>query len=314
MSDNPIISIFSNAIYILIAAVVAVLLYLLGVTLAAVSLEYITLPTESFTAIGYSGGSGIGSWILSISDHIFRIMLMAVAFSIPASMASYLFKQVDFAFLSIALQIGFGILYMRAMWLFFTNKENYSPDEMPTIDVVFILIVFLLFLIVSIISNSDGTKWTAFITSGSAILAMVVCLVIQVIALAIAVYAHVISTLLDAWTYVDMTAGSEWNLLHIILSLFSHFHNILFFGGVAIGGLYCCYRVILRIVTDKRTAVILQSAIALWSLEFLLYAVTDKKSMDAAMFDTFDFSILIGMFALISIAALLGLFESLDED
>jgi hypothetical protein len=142
---------------------------------------------------------------------------------------------------------------------------------------------------------------------------MIACLIIQVIALAVAVYAHVISSVLDKWMYVDMTAGSEWSILHILISLFSHFHNILFFGGVALVGLYFCYRVILFFVPETMAARFLQSAISLWSLEFLLYAVTDEKSMKGAMFDTFDFGILIGLFALFSVAALFGLFVSHND-
>lgn len=58
----------------------------------------------------------------------------------------------------------------------------------------------------------------------------------------------------------------------------------------------------------------LQSIVSLWSLEFLLYAVTDEKSMKGAMFDTFDFSVLILLFALIAIATLFGLFADLGVD
>jgi hypothetical protein len=142
----------------------------------------------------------------------------------------------------------------------------------------------------------------------------VVCVVIQYIALAIAVYAHVISSVLDTWTYVDMTAGQDWSIVHILISLFSHFHNIIFWGSVALLGIYACFRTISFLVTDNMSARFLQSIVPLWSLEFLLYVVTDEKSLKGAMFNTFDFSVLILLFILITIAALFGFFADSDSE
>lgn len=314
MSDrSSITSIASNVVYIIFAAVIAVILYFVGVLLSIYSLEYMTLPSTSFTAIGYVGNSGISFFVLKLLDHVFRVLLLAVVFSIPASLVFSLFKQVSNDLLSKVLQIGSGLLFTFGILMNYTNKENYSAEEMPMIDTILLLVLFLLFLFYIFRSENMNNKRTAIFISGGATLAMIACLIIQVIALAVAVYAHVISSVLDKWMYVDMTAGSEWNILHILISLFSHFHNILFFGGVALVGLYFCYRVISFFVPKTMAARFLQSAISLWSLEFLLYAVTDEKSMKGAMFDTFDFSILIGMFALISVVALFGLFVSHND-
>jgi len=315
MSDNSVINIASNTIYIVIVFFIGVFLYLMGATFSAFSLEYITLPTTSFRAIGYIGESGIGVWILRLLDHLFRVVLLAVEFSIPASLVSCLFKQIDSKRLSIGLQIGAGVLFGVGMWLHLTSEGNYPPGIIPMIDIIFLLIVFSFFqyLIINR-DNNVNRKLSAIFASGGVVVSIIAGLIIQLIALAIAVYAHVFSTLLDTWTYVDMTAGSEWNILHMILSLFSHFHNIVFFGGVSIVGLYVCFRVVSILVADKMAVRFVQSAIALWSLEFLLYAVTDEKSMRGAMFDTFDFSVLILLFALISFLATLGMFESINED
>lgn len=313
MSDRSITNIASSVVFILFSIVIAFILYFIGLMLAGFSLDFFTLPSVSFKAIGYIGDSGIAFGILTFIDHIFRIFLLTVVLSIPASLAFCLFKHVDNASLSNVLQIGSGLIFLIFMWMHFTNKENYTPDKMPMIDTVFLSVLFLSSILYIFRSESLIGKLAAVFVSGGVALAMIVCLIIQVIALVVAVYAHVISSLLDVWFYVDMTAGSEWNFLHILISLFSHFHNILFFGGVAIVGLYVCYNVISHLVHEEMAARFLQSAISLWSLEFLLYAVTDEKSMKGAMFDTFDFSVLILMFALISIAALFGIFFSFDD-
>ena len=313
MSDGSITNIASNVMFILFSIAIALIICFMGLMLSSFSLDFLTLPSISFKAIGYIGDSGIGFLFLTFLDHLFRIILLTVVLSIPASLVLCLFKQVDNKLLSNVLQIGSSLLFLIFIWMHFTNKESYSPDKMPMIDTVFLLLFFFLSIVCIFRSDSLGGKRAAIFVSGGVVLAMFACLLIQVIALAIAVYAHAISSILDAWFYVDKTAGSEWSILHILISLFSHFHNILFFGGVAIVGLYLCYRVISHLVSEKLTARFLQSAISLWSLEFLLYAVTDEKSMKGAMFDTFDFSVLIGLFALISVAALFGLFVSLDD-
>ena len=218
MSDrSSITSIASNVVYIIFAAVIAVILYFVGVLLSIYSLEYMTLPSTSFTAIGYVGNSGISFFVLKLLDHVFRVLLLAVVFSIPASLVFSLFKQVSNDLLSKVLQIGSGLLFTFGILMNYTNKENYSAEEMPMIDTILLLVLFLLFLFYIFRSENMNNKRTAIFISGGATLAMIACLIIQVIALAVAVYAHVISSVLDKWMYVDMTAGSEWNILHILI-------------------------------------------------------------------------------------------------
>jgi len=314
MNDKTVWGIASDTAFIVIAAIVAYALYIVCVIMLGWSLSHITVPSKSFAAIGYVGGAGLGRWFFALCDHLFRILLVSVPFAACASIIQNFIKKLDYFKLSTILSVVFGVIYAVGIYVEFSNPENCPPNILPITDVIFAVIAFALFFYFLIPRNVQGFKPKPFQSLAGAGLAIVVCVVIQYIALAIAVYAHVISSVLDTWTYVDMTAGQDWSIVHILISLFSHFHNIIFFGSVALLGIYACFRTISFLVTDNMSARFLQSIVPLWSLEFLLYVVTDEKSLKGAMFNTFDFSVLILLFILITIAALFGFFADSDSE
>lgn len=313
MNNKTLWSVASDTTFVIAAGIVAYALYIVNIIVLEWSLSHISVPTESFAAIGYLRKSGLVRWLLALCDHLFRILLVSSLFAASASLVLNFIKRLDLK-LSTILSVVFGIIYAVGIYVEFSNPENCTPNILPIPDVIISVIVFALFFYLSIPRKAWKTKPKAFHSLVGAALSIVACIVIQYVALAIALYAHVISSLLDKWTYVDMTAGQDWSIVHLLISLFSHFHNIVFFGSVALIGIYACFRTISFLVSDNMSVRFLQSIVSLWSLEFLLYAVTDEKSMKGAMFDTFDFSVLILLFALIAIATLFGLFADLGVD
>ena len=314
MDNKTLWSVAFDTALIIAAGIVAYALYIVSIIVSEWSLSHITVPTESFAAIGFVSESGGGRWLLALCDHLFRVLLVSSLFAASASLVLNFIKRLDHFKLSTFLSVVFGIIYAVGIYVEFSNPENCPPNIMPISDVIFSVIAFALFFYLLIPIKVLETKPKPFHALVGVCLSIVACIVIQYVSLAIAIYTHVISSLLDKWTYVDMTAGQDWSLVHILISLFSHFHNIVFFGSVALIGIYACFRTISFLISDNMSVRFLQSIVSLWSLEFLLYAVTDEKSMKGSMFNTFDFSVLILLFALIAIAALFGIFADIDKD
>lgn len=314
MSDFSIRNSSVSAVYVLTAAIITFALFFISILISTLSIGYLTLPSESIAATGLVSSQGLSSWFVVFGDHAVRILLLAVTFSVFSSISICFFKQVPIEKVGNITQIVCAIALILGMGLQFLNTEKYTQDDIPIIDTVFALFLFACLCVLTIRRNEVFTRSKGLISVFKIIIAIAVCAIILYITLFVALFVHVISVSIDVWTYIDLTFGSEWFILHIILTIVSHIQNIILFGAAFFIGIYACYKVIAFLVPIKMPARFLQSAVSLWSLEFLLYAVTDEKSMRGAMLDTFDFCVMIVLFVILSLVALLGLFESVNND
>lgn len=314
MSDYSIRNSSASIVYVLIVGIIAFVLFFISIIVSTLSIGYLTLPSESIATTGFVSTQGLSSWFVALYDHALRILILAVSFSIFSSISISLFKQVPIEKLRITIQTICAIILVLGMGWQFLNPEKYTQEDIPTIDTIIAIILFACLCFFTIRRYEEFSKFKGLICILGIILAIVACAAILYITLLIAMFVHVISVLIDVWTYIDLTLGSEWRILHIILTIVSHIQNIILFGAAFLIGIFACYKVIAYLVPIKMPARFLQSAVSLWSLEFLLYAVTDEKSMKGAMFDTFDFCVMIVLFALLSLVALLGMFEFVNDD
>ena len=300
---------FTSIAYDIIATMISFALLLISIKVSSLSFEFIILPSTSIAEAGMTITNG-GEWIITLCDHAVRILLIAIPFSIFSSIAITIIKLSSNNTTSIIAQIICATAFVICMgWQLMTTENGY-----PTIDIIFTILFFSFSCIYSIKSNYDTSKIIALSCILGVVIASIGCALILYITLLIAMFAHIISVYLDLWTYIDFTLGSEYHTLHVILAVISHIQNILFFSVAFFLGIGACYLIIKILVRVRLTARFLQSAVSLWSLEFLLYAITDKTSMEVAMFDTLDFCIIIVLIALLTLTTILGGIDSLVDD
>ena len=292
---------------------ISITLLLISICISSLSFEYIILPSTSIAKAGMTITNG-GEWIISLCDHVIRILLIAIPFSIFSSIAITIFKLLSNNKTGIIAQTITAVAFVFGMSWQFLTIENYTKENFPTIDIIISIFLFSYLCIYTIRRNDNISKFKALSCILGVVIACIGCSVILYITLLIAMFVHIISVYLDVWTYIDLTLGSEYYTLHVVLTVISHIQNILFFGAAFFLGTSACYAIIAFLVRIRLSARFLQSTVSLCSLEFLLYAITDKTSMEVAMFNTFDFCVIIVLTALLSIITLLGVFDFSTEE
>lgn len=291
-------------IYGIIAVAVCFVLFYVATEASILAFKYLTLPSTSILSTGYIESQGNAHWFMSICDHSFRILLLAVSFAAFSNLGICLFKLLPTETLKRLAQAACAVAMVSGMgWRFLFCEPPLS--QMPTLDIVLALVLYSYFCYVTIPKEEEFTRLKGLFAIFKMLLAFCTCVIIMYITATITIFAKVINEMLDIWTWIDLTMGTESSLLHYILSTLSHIQNIIIYCAALGMGMLACYKLIYYLVPVKISAGFLQSAITLWGLECLLFAVTDKESMNEGVIDQLDFCVIVLLFIILSVVVLL---------
>lgn len=313
-NGQSLLSILGIAIYILVAIVISAILFFIMSIGISLIIEHMTAPSEAFKVLGFSPEAGIGYWFIRICDHVIRILIISVSSTFILSIGLNAFNQIPNDKVYLICYSGYVVIMLCFVGAYFLTKGLSSQELVPNIDIFLSLCLIGVFCFFFFMTRETPTIKDNFKSLWGIAVASIISIIILYFTLAIAIYANMLSLALDIWTYVDMFIGPSWDLLHTALGIYSHIQNILFLGATLGTGLFLCSKAIERLVPAKKTADFFQSSVTLWSLEFLLYAITDENSMKQALIDKYDFSVVTLIIAIFSILALFGGYRELSND
>lgn len=239
---------------------------------------------------------------------------MSISFSFILSVGLNALNQIPNERCYFICYIAYTIAMLCGVGTLCLNSEIFPTEMMPRFDIVISLFLIGVFSFFFFMRQGSPTIKENLKSVWGIGVASIICLVILYVTLLVTVYIHMLSQFLDIWNYVDMFFGSDCKWLHIVLQISSHIHNFLFLGLSLGFGIYLCCVVIDKFVPSEVTARFYQSSVILWSMEFLLFAITDGKSMSYALMDKYDFGSVILVFALVSVLALFGFIRELYND
>lgn len=302
------------ALYIIVAIAISAFLFFIMSIGVSLLMEHITAPSEVFKVLGYAPETGIGHWIIMGCDHAINILLLSVTFTSIFSISLNAFNQISHDKVYLICYIGYVVVMLCAIGAYLLTERVVSEEIIPKMDVILSLFLMGFFCLFFFMRKESPTIKENFKSVWGIVLTSIISIIILYFTLAITIYAYMLSLVLDVWTYVDMFIGPSWNLLHILLQIYSHIQNVLFLGASMGMGLFLCSKAIAKLVPAENTADFFQSSVTLWALEFLLFSITDEKSMKQALIDKYDFSVITFIISIVAILALFGIYRSFDND
>ena len=289
-----------NILLAVLAIFVGVISVIFGFVAMTLCLECLHLPSDAVVEVGQHISWPFLMDALYVTDHVVVVLAIALPCLLGAVMALPVFGLISSSWLANFFRFIFAIAVVVSMYLVLEKKESTMPGLLTQMNQIIACVsVFIVLMLASFFEDEDFTVGRAFVHIFGLAFQLLISCGIMYIALLVSVYMHVISTFLDLWTYIDWILSYEWKVGHYILMVMSNIQNFIFFGSSFIMGILGCIYVSRFLVPSILCRRFLFAFLLFAVAEFLLYAITDARSMNGAMVSPIEFELTIVTFLLL---------------